>query len=447
MEADDCRVIFTGELMEGYNREQAASYLQATFGFPQDKIDKLFSRAPVVIKKNVDRRTAQRLVERLQAGGIIARIETITAATTPEIPQQNRVDVPSITAEAVSPTSVAAAPLPRKQRLPFRFLGEGSEYFRIWIVNIMLSIVTLGIYSAWAKVRTNRYFYSNTRISDHSFSYLADPIRILKGRLIAVAVFSLYIISTLIVPLLDLLLLPLFALVFPWLVCRVMAFRLHNTAFRGVRFGFDGTYSDAFVAFVLWPLAGFLSLGILMPMVLQRQAKFLVDNARYGSRRFNGGFSVKDFYRIYIIAMVGMLGVVIVCVMIGFALFRNQSLAVPAIFLVSISLMTIYLLMLAYIRVMTTNLIYNETVLDRQGFNCRLETFPLAAIYLTNWLLIAVTLGLAIPWARVRMARYQAQCLTLLAEGELDGFVAQEAKNVASLGEEIGEAFALDIGL
>ena len=36
---------------------------------------------------------------------------------------------------------------------PVRFVGTGSEYFRIWIVNLLLTIVTLGIYSAWAKVR------------------------------------------------------------------------------------------------------------------------------------------------------------------------------------------------------------------------------------------------------------------------------------------------------
>jgi hypothetical protein len=52
---------------------------------------------------------------------------------------------------------------------PFRFTGTGGEYFRIWIVNVMLSVVTLGIYSAWAKVRRLRYFYRHTRISGASF--------------------------------------------------------------------------------------------------------------------------------------------------------------------------------------------------------------------------------------------------------------------------------------
>ena len=64
---------------------------------------------------------------------------------------------------------------------PFRFTGTGGEYFRIWIVNVMLSVVTLGIYSAWAKVRRLQYFYRHTRISGASFDYHGNPLAILKG--------------------------------------------------------------------------------------------------------------------------------------------------------------------------------------------------------------------------------------------------------------------------
>lgn len=40
------------------------------------------------------------------------------------------------------------------QALEFR--GTIAEYFKIWIVNIALSLLTLGIYSAWATVRTHK---------------------------------------------------------------------------------------------------------------------------------------------------------------------------------------------------------------------------------------------------------------------------------------------------
>ncbi len=45
-----------------------------------------------------------------------------------------------------------------RRTLRFEFTGDGREYFRIWIVNVSLTVITLGIYSAWAKVRRMRYF-------------------------------------------------------------------------------------------------------------------------------------------------------------------------------------------------------------------------------------------------------------------------------------------------
>jgi uncharacterized membrane protein YjgN (DUF898 family) len=60
---------------------------------------------------------------------------------------------------------------PRVWRETFTFSGTRREYFGIWIVNILLTVLTLGIYSAWAKVRRMHYFYRNTRLAGASFDY------------------------------------------------------------------------------------------------------------------------------------------------------------------------------------------------------------------------------------------------------------------------------------
>jgi hypothetical protein len=99
---------------------------------------------------------------------------------------------PSTTLSAHASRPIAEQPLPKIEK--FTFTGSGSEYFRIWIVNLLLTIVTLGIYSAWAKVRKMRYFYGSTRLAGSSFEYHGDPIAILKGRLIAAALFIVYTI-------------------------------------------------------------------------------------------------------------------------------------------------------------------------------------------------------------------------------------------------------------
>src|SRR5512146_3042572 len=82
-------------------------------------------------------------------------------------------------------TASTPGPAPAPIEHPFDFRGDEREYFRIWIVNLALTILTLGIWSAWAKVRTERYFYANTRVAGTPFEYLARPLPILKGRIIA----------------------------------------------------------------------------------------------------------------------------------------------------------------------------------------------------------------------------------------------------------------------
>jgi uncharacterized membrane protein YjgN (DUF898 family) len=68
-------------------------------------------------------------------------------------------------------------------------------------------------------------------------------------------------------------------------------------------------------------------------------------------------------------------------------------------------------------------------------------------VLISNAVLIAITVGLAIPWARIRAARYRLSHVGLWIEGDLEDFLAAEVAQSSALGEELGEAFDLDIGL
>ena len=89
---------------------------------------------------------------------------------------------------------------------PFQFTGTANEWFGIWIVNLMLSIVTIGVYSAWAKVRTKKYFYNHTFAEGRNFDYHATGGQIFKGRLIVIGALIVYQIIAVAVPPLGLLL-------------------------------------------------------------------------------------------------------------------------------------------------------------------------------------------------------------------------------------------------
>jgi len=68
-------------------------------------------------------------------------------------------------------------------------------------------------------------------------------------------------------------------------------------------------------------------------------------------------------------------------------------------------------------------------------------------IYFTNTLGIIFTLGLFIPWAKVRTARYRATHTALQVNGDLDSFVAKQDEQQNVFGEEFGEVFDLDVGI
>lgn len=114
---------------------------------------------------------------------------------------------------------------PAERRYPVEFAADTGEYFRIWIVNLALTVITLGIYSAWAKVRRRRYFYGHTRIDGEGFEYRANPVAILKGRLIAVAAIAVYYGAGHFAPQYQLLLWIPLVIFGPWLLVRSLAAR------------------------------------------------------------------------------------------------------------------------------------------------------------------------------------------------------------------------------
>lgn len=434
-------VVFRGELVEGADLGQVKESLQQLFKLTPEKVEQLFTLPAVVLKKNLSQEHAQAIQKKLEAIGVRGDVKAMEEAKV--------VSVSENTLSAAAPQSgdsIVSAIREEKagrannaESLQVEFHGKGGEYFKIWIVNILLTIVTVGIYSAWAKVRNHRYFYSNTEIGKGSFEYTANPVAILKGRIVAVVFLLAFSYSSSAMPILYGILTLILMLAMPWLINRSMAFRNRNTVYRNVRFGFDGDYMGALKAFILWPIAGVLTLGLLMPYATFRQKQYLVENSSYGTSRFSPSFAAGGVYGIAIRAFLLML---LAGVVMGLG-----SLLGPLVILAMLPAMFLYLIAFAYFSASIGNMIYNESMLLAHGFESTLNTKELAIIYFTNWLLLIFTLGLATPWVKVRLAKYRADHLVVVVDGSLDNFTAAEEKNVNSLGEEIGEAFDLDIGL
>ncbi|TBU91293.1 DUF898 domain-containing protein [Stutzerimonas kirkiae] len=321
--------------------------------------------------------------------------------------------------------------------LAFRFSGEGFEFFRIWIVNLALTIVTLGLYSPWAKVRTHRYFYGNTHLDGNSFEYLADPVRILKGRLIAIACLVVYVVAERLLPLLALALAAIFALLVPYIVVRAIAFHHYYSAWRGIRFGFNAPMGEAYKVFLLWPLLATLSLGLLFPYVLCRQERFIIGHSRYGKQHFDFSARPGAFYRVFLI----LIGIILLAGVAGGIL----SLLFAPLLVVAIT--AGYLLAFALGSVLLVNLRFNHMTLGEQGFHANYRAGSYAWLVLSNTLALLLTLGLFYPWARVRTARYAAGHIGMTVSGDLDEFVAARQQEQSALGSEMSDVFDVDLGL
>src|SRR2546422_3788065 len=126
------------------------------------------------------------------------------------------------------------------------FTGRGGEYFRIWVVNLLLAVITAGLYSAWTKVRKAKYFAQNTRLDGHVFGYHGNPRAILRGRIIALVLLGAYTWGFQFSRAAGLVTLVVLCAAGPWLFMRSQQFKLRNPSFRGLRFGFDERVGEAY---------------------------------------------------------------------------------------------------------------------------------------------------------------------------------------------------------
>ncbi len=378
--------------------------------------------------------------------------------------------------------AVPATPVPparsAEPELHFEFTGRGSEYFRIWIVNVLLTIVTIGIYSAWAKVRRLRYFYNNTRFAGSSFDFHGSPVAILKGRIIAVIVIALIN-----VPIFGLLVLLVFLGGLPWLIYRSMRFHFGNTSYRNVRFAFLGSAGGAYKA-LLVPLslimaAGIVS-GLLMlvsvalgavllvltvlamygigPYLQWRMRRYTAAGARAGASEFGFHLGVPDYYLVYVVAIgfmmaLGVVASVVIALTIGmdFVTIANGGGDLPKSKMIAIFVLigAVYFSMLAIgplIVAMLQNTVWRGTSLAGQRFNSSLSVPSYMLTWLGVTLLTVITLGLYRPFAVVTLAKMRVEAMSW--RGSADHLIAVLREgNQRAVGSEVADLMDVDISL
>lgn len=335
--------------------------------------------------------------------------------------------------------------------LRFQFTGTGGDYFRVWIVNLVLSVLTLGIYSAWAKVRREQFFHRNTVLAGSGFDYHGDPKAILKGRAIAWSLFALMGLSQKFNPTLYGVLVLCSIPIIPWLLMRSLKFRAANTSYRGLRFHHRGTYGGALLAFVGHGIMLIPTFGLWLPMWMRAIRRFQLDNLSFGDTRFECDPPAGGFFGAYFIAGLLALAPIALMALLLVPLLSGQSgSSFPAAAMIGflpLALMVVLTLVVRpYIQTRLANLTWNATSVGGNKFIGSQTYASYLTLVVGNFVLVVLTLGLYWPWAKVREAAYRLERLELEASS-LDDFVGRIAAERSAVGEEIADAFDLDFSL
>jgi len=346
------------------------------------------------------------------------------------------------------------------QKIRTAFIGAGAEYFRIWIVNLFLTVITLGIYGAWAKVRNRKYLYANTLIAAQRFDYLANPLAILKGNLIIAAGVITYLLTQAYSPVYTSAVVLLFYLVLPFLVYKSLRFLANNSSFRNIRFHFNGTLSQCYKIYILIPLLIPLTLGLIFPYWAYRRKKYFFENMAFGTTAatFSGrtGFFYKTYAKALLLAIAVMLAVVVtaaIMISLVHSPVGADRQVTPGNGLIASMIMMYALMILAgtliqqYLHARITNYCWNESRLGQVSFQSTLRARDLFWIQFTNILAMIFSLGLLIPWAKIRKSRYVFDNMAVCASRGFDEFTADTEPEISALGDSATDFFDLEIGL
>ncbi|MEB7883594.1 YjgN family protein [Serratia fonticola] len=378
------------------------------------------------------------------------------------------------------------------------FRGTGGEYFAIWLVNILLTVITLGIYSAWATVRRRRYFYGNTELNGDRFDYHAQPMQILKGRLLVIGAVILFYILLFINPLLGMVAMLVLLALIPWVIIRSWRYNAIMSSYRGVRFNYLCQTGRAYWVLLFCPIllviglyAVMIVLGLIgsslgsptaivvlaaitvilfVPMLAAingilatLQHDLYVNNLRFGTSPFVAEFKKAAFIKIALFSLLIFLPfLVIALVLVGsffvslfqMALFGGMSDAmlqaqmashIGSLFMMMLVLLLGVMVSSSYMTVAQRNYVFNQTTLQGEvKLRSSMQTLPYMGLLITNSLITVFSLGLAAPVAHVRHARYIAESTQV--EGDLSLLSVQAHHDTANTAIAEEAVQALDLG-
>ena len=365
--------------------------------------------------------------------------------------------------------ALAAPPAPEPRILTLSFTGDGREYFRIWVVNLLLSLATLGIYSAWAKVRRLQYFDRNTHLAGATFDFHGNPRAVLAGRLLSVVLLGAYHYAFGFSTAFGVAVLLGLLAAFPYLMRGALRFRLGNTRYRGLWLGFDGSVAQAYVAWLppaltfvlpgallaMYPgnpglAALVLPLYLFWPLMHGRLRRFQHAHLLFGDQ--HSGYMVKSrsFYKPYLVVFVlSLCAVAAMAVIVGISAYlangKSGGGALATVLSAVLVSYFMYLLAGPYMVVRISNLAWSNTTFPGVRIRSTLPARAFMKLQTKNVFLTLITLGLYRPFAVVNVYRFRMAHVAIEVDGDIEAFANHVAKRGGAAGDGAADGFGIDL--
>jgi uncharacterized membrane protein YjgN (DUF898 family) len=346
------------------------------------------------------------------------------------------------------------------------FRGNAGEYFGIWIVNILLTIVTLGIYSAWAKVRRMRYFRGNTVLDGYAFDYHARGGQIFLGRVIVFIVLAMVNVLANAFPLVAPFASLIFLVALPFFIVRSLKFNARVTSYCNVRFDFTGKAWGAFTSIILGSILSALTLGILAPLASRWSSRYVFNHFRYGDRPFSSDPKLGALYRSLVppalVFIIGLAILVVVTAIVAVPIYRQYAMIgddsgeqhyrmvitfILILYAILIPFLLVYAVAALIYRAAVRNVVFNAALFDnRHPLFSDLSRFGYFWIILSNTVVTLLTLGLMRPWAAVREQRYLVTHTGIVPQGDIGEIMAAIQASGSAISSEYMDLEGLDFG-
>jgi uncharacterized membrane protein YjgN (DUF898 family) len=386
---------------------------------------------------------------------------------------------------------------PRIDKHRVSFTGTGGDYFKLWLANLLLTIVTLGIYTPWARRRRIQYFFRNTEVGPDPLDFTASSRSMATSFILVALVYVLIkIMSSQGLNTAVSALMLLIAAATPWLWRSALRFRIRNTDWRGMPFEFQATVRETYVA--AWPLLG-VAAFVVLPMLwlpatpvagqkasppgamfwVMATVALLLAGVIFIRLRFNflqlqmtrtalggqmgqfkAGFG--DFFRVGLICLgVGLLAYLALGgLLAGFAagifgLFRTGSRTGIGVMVVLVFLLFIPLMLIpASITLAAWEAMVFRTVWSNAGLanmarsKCSLKTRAFVLLRTKNVFLTLLTLGLYRPFAAVSEYRMKIDSVRIYTRGDINALANMLSRGDANgLGDAAADLAGFDLAI